>query len=242
MQLTLTASQTQTQMDFSQLSLNQVAKNAPQLPSSPLRDRIELSHEARRPHDREHGIHHLRTRENDQRENPLSNLLKDILGNITGARINNLRNEPAGEPGQPQIQGLALDAQQTSLSVETTRISFGGSIRTSDGSQVSFALDLQVIHASASAAAFNFNSGADGSSFSFAGSAAELTSSSFSFSLTAETADGASIDGTGSGVFSLKDELKEVRKTLKPLLNEFFKEAGVTSGKSGVNQLLKTIA
>ena len=242
MQLTLSATQTQSRVDFSQLTLSQTAKSAPQQALPPLNDRIELSDEARRPHDRDHSIRHLRAKEDDQRENPLSNLLKDILGSITGARINNLRSVPTNGAGQPQNQEISLGAQQASLSVETASISFGGSIITSDGSKVSFALDLQVFHASASATAFNLNSNTDGSSFSFAGSAAELTSASFSFSLSMETPDGAPVNGEGTGAFSLKDELKEVRKTLKPLLGEFFKEAGMPSGKNSVNQLLKTIA
>jgi hypothetical protein len=242
MQLTLSTTQTQSRVDFSQLTLNQTAKSAPQQPLPPLNDRIELSDEARRPHDRDHTIRHLRAKEHDQRENPLSNLLKDILGSITGARISNLKNVPTSGTDPLQNQEIALGAQQVDLSVETANISFGGSITTSDGSKVSFALDLQVMHASASAMAFNLNSNAEGSSFSFAGSAAELTSSSFSFSLSMETPDGAPANGEGTGVFSLKDELKEVRKTLKPLLGELFKEAGMPSAKNSVNQLLKTIA
>ncbi|NVN93283.1 MAG: hypothetical protein HXX11_22175 [Desulfuromonadales bacterium] len=242
MQLTLTTSLTQTQVDFSQLTLNQATKSAPQQSTPPSRDRIELSDEARRPHDREHAIHHLRAKEHDQQVNPLSNLLRDILGGITGIQISDLKSVPTGETGQLHHQGSTLAAQQASLSVETTGISFGGSITTSDGSKVAFDLDFQVIHASANAAAFNLNSSADGSSFSFAGSAAELSSTSFSFSLSAEVPDGTPINGKGTGTLSLKDERKEVRQTLKPLLNEFFKETGMPSGKDSINQILKTIA
>lgn len=144
-------------------------------------------------------------------------------------------------PAQQSTQ-TSVSAQQASLSFETSSLSIDGSITASDGGKLSFSLDLQMMHASASASSFNLASGSNGYDFSFAGSSAELTSTSFSFSLTAETPGGTPVTGSGLGSFSLKDDLKEVRHALKPLIKEFLKEADMPSDRRGVNQFLHTIA
>lgn len=248
MQLSLNTSLQQSQLEFSQFSFNQVANNnngSSVFQPSSSRDRIELSDEARRPHDREHSIDQVRSAHHERNENSLADFLKGILEQLTGAQVNELQNAPvAGDELTvvPQGQQTSIFAQQASLSFESNSLSINGSINTSDGAKVSFALDLQIMHASASAVSFNINSGASGYEFNFAGSSAELSSTSFSFSLNAETPDGTPASGSGQGTFSLKDELKEVRQVLKPLLKEFLHDAGMPSDRRSVNQLFHSIA
>jgi hypothetical protein len=193
------------------------------LPSSP-RDRLELSDEARRPRDREHSVDHVRKAHHERNDNSLGDFLKGILEQLTGAQVSELQNAPAADDAPAvvlQDRQTSISAQQASLSFESNSLSINGSINTSDGAKVSFALDLQIVHASANASAFNLNSGPNGYEFDYAGSSAELSSTGFSFSLNAETPDGTPASGSGLGNFSLKDELKDVRHVLKPLLKEF---------------------
>ncbi len=246
MQLTISTSSQQSQLDFSQLSFNQQG-NSGSLPSLPVqsKDRVELSDEARRPQDREHSLGHVRRVHHDRNDNPQADFLKGILEQLTGAQVSDLQNAPAAGDASaavPQGQQTSLSAQQASLSVENNSLSINGSINTSDGAKVSFALDLQIMHASASAGSFNLNSDPNGYEFNFAGSSAELSSTSFNFSLNAETPDGTIASSSGQGNFSLKDELKEVRQVLKPLLKDFLHDAGMPSDRRSVSQLLHAIA
>ncbi len=242
MQLTITSSLQQSQIDYTQLTLNKSSYSI--VPQLPPQDRIEFSDEARQSKDWEHSVGHMIKTPQDQGENPLFSFLKNILEQITGAQINNLQNVPVAvdtpEPTQ-QIQQTAISAQQASLTSETNNLSIDGSITASDGVKLSFNLDLQMMHASASTGSFNLNSKPNGYNFSFAGSSAELTSTSFSFSLTAETPEGTTSTGNGVGTFSLKDDLKEVRHSLKPLIMEFLKATGAASDRSSVSQLLHAI-
>ncbi|HEY5513750.1 MAG TPA: hypothetical protein VIK40_08915 [Geomonas sp.] len=246
MQLTSTSSLQQSQLDYNQLTLNTSSNSGvPQLPPLPPQDRIEFSDEARRSQDREDSVGQVRKAPRDGKDNPLFDFLKNVLGQITGAQIHDLQNAPAAAdtpaPAKQSTQ-TSVSAQQASLSFETSSLSIDGSITASDGGKLSFSLDLQMMHASASASSFNLASGSNGYDFSFAGSSAELTSTSFSFSLTAETPGGTPVTGGGLGSFSLKDDVKEVRHALKPLIKEFLKEADVPSDWRSVNQLLHTIA
>jgi len=246
MQLSLNTSLQQSQLDFSQFSFNQVANNgaSASLPSSP-RDRIELSDEARRPRDREDSVDHLQRAHHERNDNSLGDFLKGILEQLTGAQVSELLNVPAADVASAAVlqdQQTSMSAQQASLSFESNSLSINGSINTSDGAKVSFALDLQIVHAAANASVFNLNSGPNGYEFDYAGSSAELSSTSFSFSLNAETPDGTPASGSGLGNFSLKDELKDVRRVLKPLLKDFLHDAGMPSDKHSVNQLLHAIA
>jgi hypothetical protein len=209
------------------------------------KDRVELSDEARRQHGREHSIDHVQRAHHELNDKPLADFLKSILEQLTGAQVSDLQNTPAEGDALvpvPQDQQISISAQQASLSFESNSLSINGSINTFDGAKVSFALDLQVMHASASVSAFNLNSGSNGYEFNFAGSSAELSSTSFSFSLNAETPDGSPASGSGQGNFSLKEDLKEVRHILKPLLKEFLHDAGRPSDRRSVNQLLHAIA
>jgi hypothetical protein len=197
------------------------------------------------PQEREHSVDHVRKAHHNRKNNPLADLLKNILKQITGAQINDVQNAPAAidmSAMMPQIQQTSLAVQQASVATASSSLSIDGSINTADGAKVSFALDLQIMHAYASTSAFNLNTGPNGYEFSFAGSSAELTSTSFSFSLTAETPDRSSASGSGLGNFLLKDELKEIRHALKPLVKEFVHDTGLPSDKRSVNQLLRTIA
>jgi hypothetical protein len=246
MQLTITSSLQQSQFDYNQFTLKKSSNSAvPQLPLLPLQERIELSDEARRPHDRERSVDHMRKAHHDRKDNQLFDFLKNVLEQITGAQIRGLQSAPAAvdtpDPAQ-QIRQTSVSAQQASLAFEASSLSIEGSITASDGVKLDFSLDLQMIHASASTGAFNLGSGSNGYEFSFAGSSAELTSTSFSFSLTAETPDGDPAAGSGFGTFSLKDDLKEVRHLLKPLVKEFLKDAGMPSDRRSVSQLLHAIA
>jgi hypothetical protein len=246
MQLTISTSLQQSQLDYSQFSFSQQVNGGP-LPSLTLQsvDRVELSDKARRPQDGEHSIDHVRRGHSDQNEDPLADFLKNVLEQLTGAQVGNLQNAPvAGETSTtaPRDQQTSLAAQQSIVSLNGNSLSIDGSINTSDGAKVSFALNLQILNASASTTVYTGISGSNGFEFNFAGSSAELSSTSFSFSLTSETPDGTSASGSGQGRFSLKDELKEVGHVMKPLLKEFLHDAGMPSDKHSVSQLLHAIA
>ena len=209
------------------------------------KDRVELSDEARRTHDREHSIDHVRRVHHDRKDNPQADFLKGILEQLTGAQVSDLQNDPvAGDASAtvPQDQQSTISTQQASLSFESTNLSINGSINTSDGAKVSFALDLQIMHASASTGSFTLNSDPSGYEFNFAGSSAELSNTIFNFSLNAETPDGTIASSSGQGNFSLKDELKDVRQVLKPLLKDYLHDAGMPSDRRSVSQLLHAIA
>lgn len=245
MQLSINTSFQQSQLDFSQSSFSQVASNntSASLPTAP-RDRIELSDEARRPQEREQSVDQVRKAHHGRSDTSLGDFLQGILEQLTGAQVADLQNAPAADDDSAalsQNQQASFAAQQASLSFESNSLSINGSINTSDGAKVSFALDLQIVHASASASAFNLNSGPNGYEFDFAGSSAELFSTSFSFSLNAETPEGTPVSGSGRGNFSLKEELKDVGKVLKPMLKEFLHEAGLPSDRLSVKQLLHAV-
>jgi hypothetical protein len=250
MQLTISTSQQQFQFDYTQSNLGQTLKSAVPQQQLPVRqDRIELSDDARRPHDTEHAVRQMRKAHHDYSNNsPLASFLKDILEKISGGRVNELTTAPpvSGTPAATvppaQNQFSSISAEQSTLSFETSSFSLGGSITTGDGAKFSYSLDLQMLHASASSSSFNLTNGPGGYDFNFAGSSAELTSTSFSFSLTTELPDGTSGTGSGLGSFSLKDDLKEMQQTLKPYIEAFMKESGIPSDKNSVKQLLRTIA
>jgi hypothetical protein len=245
MQLSITSSLQQTQLDYSQTTFNQSASSPAQQPQPSAQDQINISYKARRHHqDDDHAVRHVRKAHQNEKDNKMADLLKNIIEQITGIKINNLQKQQQVEAGNvpaTQSSSTTLSARQSSLSIESTNLSVDGSIVTSDGAKLSFSLDLQMLHASASAATLNTSSGPDGYSFNYAGSSLDLTSTSFNFSFTAELPDGAPGSGDGSGTFSLKDELKEVRQAMKPMLKEFLKEAGMSSDRRSVNQLLQTI-
>ena len=244
MQLNLSAEFASTQLDFTQLTLNQQNSGPVPAPLPPPSDRIELSDEARRPHGREHGIHKLHQGDRSHQNTPLVNFIRDLLKQLTGAQVNALTPSPAQAapqqaqpqaPPQQQTDSTSLDAQQSTLSVQGTSFSMDGTITTSDGVKFSFSMDLQMLHASATNQAISFNQGPNGSSFDFAGTSAELTSTSFQFSLSAQLPDGTPASSDGTGTFSLKNDLKELGKAIKPVLQELFKAAGPASGANSAD-------
>ncbi|NTV50550.1 MAG: hypothetical protein HGB32_09110 [Geobacteraceae bacterium] len=249
MQMTITSSLQQSQLDYSQRTLTQsISVTSPQLPPPPPpppQDRIEFSREARRHNNEGHSVDHVNKTPHGRKDNQLFDFLKTVVEQISGAQIDDMQQLTADDAATVPVaanQQSSLSAQQSTLSFESNSLSIDGSVATSDGAKLSFSLDLQVLHASVSASAFSLNSGPSGYDFSFAGSSAELTSTSFSFSLTAETPAGTPATGSGVGKFSLKDDLKEVRQTLKPLLKDFMKDAGMTSDRHSINQFLSTLA
>lgn len=246
MQLSITASLQQTQFSSSQLLLGQsVTTTAPQSAASP-GDQVEISDEARHPRNGEHRAEGVARGHFGRHDTQFFSFLKGMLEQITGAQVNVIQGASAATapaaPTAAQDSQTSVSAQEASVSFETSSLSVDGTITTADGANLAFSLDMQVTHASATADAISLSSGQNGYNFSFAGSAAELFSSDFSFSLTAVAPDGTSSTGNGSGTFSLKDDLKEVRHILKPLLKEFLKDAGMPADRSSVNQLLSTIA
>ena len=141
----------------------------------------------------------------------------------------------------PQDQQTSIAAQQASLSFESNSLSINGSINTSDGAKVSFALDLQVMHASASTSAFTSMPirMATNSILPAVRPNCPVPASAFA----QRRNSGRDLcQRHGVGNFSLKDELKEVRHILKPLLKEFLSDAGMPSDRRSVNQLLHAIA
>lgn len=246
MQMTITSSFQQSQLDYSQRTLTQsISAASLQVPPPPPQDRIEFSEEARRHNNEGHSIDNVKKTPHDRKDNQILNFLKTVVEQISGAQIDDLQQLTAdGTIPVPAAanQQSSISAQQAGLSFENSSISISGSIVTSDGAKLSFDLDLQVLHASADGSAFSLTGGPGGYDFSFAGSSAELTSTSFSFSLTAETPAGTSAAGSGVGRFSLKDDLKEVRQTLKPMLKDFMKDAGMASDRYSINQFLSTLA
>lgn len=249
MQLTISTSQQQFQFDYTQSNFSQSLRSeVPQLQLPVRPDRIELSEDARRPHDAEHSVRQMRKVHHDHNNtSPLASFLKDILEKVSGGQVNELSTTPpvsgteAATVPSAQNQFSSISAEQSTLSFETSSFSLEGSITTRDGAKFSYSLDLQMLHLSASSNAFNLTNGPGGYDFNFAGSSAELTSTSFSFSLTSELPDGTSGTGSGLGSFSLKDDLKEVRQTLKPYIEAFMKESGMPSDKYSAKQLLRTI-
>lgn len=247
MELSLSTTLQQSRLEFSQLTFNSTASSAPQEPKRiHHRDRMEFSPEARRHHGRDMTVEHSRHAQAQTDSPSLNDFLSSMISQLTGARVDNLQDtnpevdRTMAEPSPSQQ--LSGSAQQTSLSLNSSSLSIAGTINTSDGTRLSFALDLHIMHASASTAAFSVTAGPEGTEFSFAGSAAELTGTSFSFSLSTETPDGTMATGIGLGTFSLKDELKEIRQTLKPLVKDFLDNSGMPSDRRSVNQLLHALA
>lgn len=246
MQMTVTTSLQQSQLTYSQLTLNQSASDSGQWQPAPLQDRIELSNKSKRPHDAEHEVKHAKKAHHGQNGSQLFDFLKDIIEQISGSTVHNIQGAPAANnqqvPPTQQSQQTAVSGQQANLSIEASSFSVDGSITTADGVKLAFSLDLQVIHASVSASAFNLSKGSDGYNFNFSGNSAELTSTSFSFSLAAELPDGSTEPGGGVGTFSLKDNLKEIQHAMKPLIKAFLNESGASSDTQSINQLLSTRA
>jgi hypothetical protein len=243
MQLTVNQSLSNLPFDFRLLTNgHEPDKRASQI--APLTgDRIELSDDSRRSRESGSAVSQLLPNENDRGDTQFMDFLNDILREVTGGSIRDLQTYRGMQDRHDSAaQFPGLEAQQSTIAVDSTSLSIGGTIQTGDGAKLAFSLDLQVTHASFKSEMLSLDSGPNGYQFSYAGAAAELTSTSFTFSLAAASPEDGSSDTRGIGSFSLKDGLKDLRHALKPLAKDLFSDAGISSGWSGVNRLLQTIA
>jgi hypothetical protein len=234
----ITAGATATQFSLTQQSLE--ATVTPQIAAQSQRvstgDRLDISDEARTHSRKGRAAHRLQEAHEDQGNRKLLEFLRDLVQALTGSDVKDLltlpdmaedaERSPYFYPGrQPSsMPALAAELQQTSVSIEQQSFAFNGTVKTADGQELAFSLELQYTHASFSSQSASFQSGPTGSSFSFAGTAAELTSTSFSFTLA--TTDQGAEPAQGVGRFNVNDELSAVGKILKPIVNEAFGEQG----------------
>lgn len=243
MQLTVNQSLSNLQFDF-RLLTNGTESGKGSSQFTPMTgDRIELSDDSRRFRESGSAVSKLHPNEDGRGDAQFMDFLHNILREVTGSSIRDLqtyRGKQDRHDSTAQFSGL--DAQQSTIAVESTNISIGGTIQTADGAELSFSLDLQVTHASFKSEMLSLDNGPNGYQLSYAGAAAELTSTSFTFSLAAASTEDDSSGVSGIGSFSLRDGLKELRHVLKPLAKNLFSDAGNSSGWSGVNRLLQTIA
>jgi len=245
----ITAGATAPQFSVTQQSLEATVTTqiAPQSQRVSTDDRLDISDEARAHSRKGRAAHRLQEAHEDQGNRKLIEFLRDLVQALTGSDVKDLltlpdmaedaERFPYFPPGrQPSPQPtLAGELQQTSVSIEQQSFAFNGTVKTADGQELAFSLELQYTHASFSSQSASFQSGPAGSIFSFAGTAAELTSTSFSFTLAAtdQEAEGAQ----GLGRFNLHEELSAVGKALKPLVNDAREE----QGRSGTDRLLRAI-
>lgn len=243
MELNISTSIAHSRLDFNRISFSQSATSQG-ADSPPARgDRVELSTEATT-RGEETSLKHLRQTHREQSTEVQAAFLKEVLQQLTGAKITDLNDLPGTDSPQPssipaQEQSFALE--QENLSLESSSLFIGGTINTSDGKKLSFSLDLQILKASAVSNQLNFNTNADGYEFSFNGSSSELTSSSFSFSLNYESAEGIA-GGRGLGAFALKDDLKEISRAVKPMVKDYLHDAGMPYAQREVKQLIRSVA
>ena len=177
-------------------------------------------------------------------------LLKDLLGLLSGRNVNELQTgaegaapgttQPALADGAPATTQPALAAgyQETTLSTESISLSLSGTNATKDGKQLGFSLNIQYSHASFASETAQVQAGSNGLSLNFAGTAAELSSTSFNFTLSG-TRDSGPIGGRGS--FQLRDEVNSIGKQLKPLLKEFMEATGVHVGWRDMIHWLRSV-
>ncbi len=216
MQLTINTSLQQTQLAYSHISFRQSADyGAPSSTSEP-QDVVELSSEARLP---------------VQEESPAV----PESDADPAVQVEDPQSAPAAAPVAEEAPAT-FAVQQGSLALSGGTLSIDGTISTAGGAEGSFSLDLQVLHAFAGSSAFSVNSGANGYGLSFARSAFELSSTSFSFSLSSEVPDGTAAAGS-----FVKDELKEIRHTVQPLIKDFLRDACNPFDKPNVNKLFRAI-
>lgn len=173
-------------------------------------------------------------------------LFRSIIEKVTGKQVKNLEShhrahghDHGDKPSAPVAQSgadaapQAVDISQASLSVSTVSVSAEGSIRTADGKQLSFSLDLSLTQASLSAQSLSVRNGADGQPLvvDYNGTSAELSSSSFSFSF--------SLQGDVEGAAGEKGEGSI--KFAKPLLNLLKQASKLIGCDNGDERLDKTL-
>ena len=182
--------------------------------TSPRDDRLEISDEARAKA-KEAGTRHL-GRLNEHAAAKMAAFFDDLLRRLTGREVDDLEFLPSEQEAPMPLPGqtgaTAGTIQQTTVNVEQQTFSFSGMIKTADGKEVAFALDLQITHSAITSESLAFQSGPEGAGFTYAGTAAELTSTSFSFSLAATDTDPERAKGIGR--FNIGDDLAKIRKLL----------------------------
>lgn len=249
MQISVTGTSNQLGISSQNIETTITSQQSPPLKQViPAKDHLNISEEAKESSHKGHATHGLHGRNDNFVSRELISFLSDLLQALSGNEVGDLQvipdaSETEDNPLQSSqslapvpIQISSGEMQQTSLSMESKSLSFSGMVKSKDGNELAFSLELHVTNASFSNQFFSFQTGTDGSSFNFAGTAAELTSTSFSFSLASSdpTTEGA----RGKGKFHLNDELSAIGKAIKPVLKEALGE----QAWSKANQLLRTIA
>ena len=155
-----------------------------------------------------------------------------VHGAFAGHGINITDAVRAGTPAPPQAEGteeLSGTTAGFTASVEQLSFSASGTIKTADGEEVGFTLELNMTKASMSG--FSSEVSGDGQSpmtVNYAGSSSELFSMSFKFNVSSEEETGAQ-DGTGLLTVDRNEEshsaLEEDGELAKPALSvpDFFK-------------------
>ncbi|HUW51123.1 MAG TPA: hypothetical protein VMV75_08935 [Sulfuricella sp.] len=115
---------------------------------------------------------------------------------------------PAPEQAKPAGFGVEYDRHETSYEAEQTSFSAQGVVKTADGKEIKFTLDLAMSreHYEESNTSLRLGDAKkkDPLVINFSGSAAQLTSTKFSFDLNADgSADQISFVGAGSGFLAL---------------------------------------
>lgn len=151
---------------------------------------------------------------------PKLSLLKTIVERMTGRKIHVLRldevngtpagqsnqEQPAAAEGQPAVQGwgLEFDYHKAVTQVEQTTFSAQGTVKTTDGKEISFTLDMTMSREYSSEESLSIHAGdavkKDPLVLNFDGQAAQLTGTKFQFDIDADgRLDQVSFVAPGSG-------------------------------------------
>ncbi len=212
-------------------------ENRGAISQAPVRDSIDLSEQAKSASqgNMAHGKK-VRTRGHEMDDDPTANdpvirLLRMLMESITGKKANFRIIRPQDESPDPkgaqqlnqatnavqaQAQpqpgtagfGLEYDSRETYFEAQSMSFSARGMIRTSDGKQIDFNLELSMQRAFYSESTTSLRLGdavqKDPLIINFNGAAAELTSTKFSFDLDVDgSADQISFVGPNSGFIAL---------------------------------------
>jgi hypothetical protein len=197
----------------------------------PARDRVDLSPQSRNPaqlHDNSNQPVRSRRKEDaEEQSDPMSRFVSILMELLTGKKIKLKSVEPQGEPVDPQKAaelsaaaqqpqqparagfGLEYDSRETYLEAESLSFSAKGVVRTADGKQIDFTLDLSLQRVFYSEQSTSLRLGdavlqQDPLVINFNGSAAQLTSTKFSFDLDTDGSDEQiSFVGPNSGFIAL---------------------------------------
>ncbi len=191
----------------------------------PMADTLDISEEARARFEsmkKRHaeGIRQRRSMEMPEGIDNETFLKKLLLEALTGKKIKVMNVEPVkqGEaeaiknareaaPSQTTPEwGMTYEASETVASFEAVTLSASGSIRTKDGREISFDLELSMMRASITETTTSIKAGnaIDPLVINYGGTAAELTSMKFEFDLDADGADELiPFAGRGSGFLAI---------------------------------------